>query len=688
MKFLKFILFFLLISSTVIAQKKSDFEKWYNSVAQEFNGYDAGKLNSKDRDKVKFNLLSDKYFIPIFEAPFNELSIAERRKIYSKIDRIYKSAMPLKTEDWWIATLHGMMSGTFYTEPTVVNTIVSGSTPKRKEPYKHYNLAIEEVENFRSLRSEYNGIMQEILSGNIDYNQLIQIKNSIASKYKNLLPSEIQYLEKITKEEQPNAANRSLHSKLFEIERFTNSSTSLRDLEMLKNKNYDLYKQASSENQSFFDKALENKREIIVNYLVTEEINKLHQLNFANMDINSVNTLWDQLYSSFGRYESFKITNELFSLYKAKKTNYVSERSNSIIKEVGEIYRPEKLDKLLAQYVTNTNKSPKIDQIDRLITSRKEKIEKFYREKEEENNRKEFAREELIKKNKEIVIQKRSELRTKYESNLPTFEELHFILQSYINLINPSGLYSVRDAEDFIRQVERIGYMRKRTGNISGDDETFENSKGFQIKCNAFASFDSEHLTHVEFKIPNPSEDLFELYAMELTSEYRNILRTNKSPSEIPDEDDFYVNSGRTLYDLKIDENGTLVVSARRNNEATCPIITERINYNTLKVSSFSNFTDIVLEKGQVISFKATGTIRVGILSTSPSGIDGWRSYNVEPNFRHGILMGKIGEDGNWFLIGSQRTITAQDSGILYLRINEKDVSNNEGYFIVNYYFD
>ena len=139
------------------------------------------------------------------------------------------------------------------------------------------------------------------------------------------------------------------------------------------------------------------------------------------------------------------------------------------------------------------------------------------------------------------------------------------------------------------------------------------------------------------------------------------------------------------MYSYYVRDDGTLIARAEYNSDAGRIIFTERENENTLKVSSFSNRTDVKVEKGQTINFEASGSIRVGLLTTSPDGIDGWRSFNVDPSFRHGMLMGKIGKEGKWFQIGKRRTIRAPESGVLYLRMNEKDVSNNEGFFLVKY---
>ena len=45
-----------------------------------------------------------------------------------------------------------------------------------------------------------------------------------------------------------------------------------------------------------------------------------------------------------------------------------------------------------------------------------------------------------------------------------------------------------------------------------------------------------------------------------------------------------------------------------------------------------------------------------------------------------GVLLGRIGENGPLFLVGKGRTIFASESGILYFRINDDILSDNEGF--------
>lgn len=108
---------------------------------------------------------------------------------------------------------------------------------------------------------------------------------------------------------------------------------------------------------------------------------------------------------------------------------------------------------------------------------------------------------------------------------------------------------------------------------------------------------------------------------------------------------------------------------------------------NKIEVNSYTTYSNIFIKKGDKVYLKATGAIKYGPLAGSggPEGIDGYEFYSANANFKHGSLLGKIGEDGNWFLIGSYKTFTANDSGKLFLMVNDADPSNNEGSFYIEY---
>ncbi len=63
----------------------------------------------------------------------------------------------------------------------------------------------------------------------------------------------------------------------------------------------------------------------------------------------------------------------------------------------------------------------------------------------------------------------------------------------------------------------------------------------------------------------------------------------------------------------------------------------------------------------------------------SPDGGEPAPSYYPMPSARGGALIGKIGEDGQAFVVGWYHELTAREPGLLYLRINDDKLGDNQG---------
>ncbi|GAB3491319.1 hypothetical protein GCM10027341_04140 [Spirosoma knui] len=103
-----------------------------------------------------------------------------------------------------------------------------------------------------------------------------------------------------------------------------------------------------------------------------------------------------------------------------------------------------------------------------------------------------------------------------------------------------------------------------------------------------------------------------------------------------------------------------------------------------LVINSSTQTAAMDVAKGDKITVAASGSITLGFFAGSgdPNGIDGFESYSVARELRHGSLIGRIG-DGNWFSVGTLKTFVAPADGPLQLQINDNDPSNNSGSFTV-----
>jgi hypothetical protein len=98
--------------------------------------------------------------------------------------------------------------------------------------------------------------------------------------------------------------------------------------------------------------------------------------------------------------------------------------------------------------------------------------------------------------------------------------------------------------------------------------------------------------------------------------------------------------------------------------------------------------TGIDLSIDDTVSIEADGEISPSERFVSPSGPNGnadpaGRKFNVEglEDVDHAGLIGRIGETGAPFLVGSQLLSKADTAGRLFLGINDGDVGNNSGAF-------
>jgi hypothetical protein len=105
--------------------------------------------------------------------------------------------------------------------------------------------------------------------------------------------------------------------------------------------------------------------------------------------------------------------------------------------------------------------------------------------------------------------------------------------------------------------------------------------------------------------------------------------------------------------------------------------------------------TQIDVAVNDRVDIRATGTIKHNGAEGNAVGPDGDTDpapqiYNqktaagADRPGNHAGLIGKVGFDGDVFIVGSQKTFAAPRAGRLYLGINDNGVDNNSGHFDVN----
>ncbi len=93
--------------------------------------------------------------------------------------------------------------------------------------------------------------------------------------------------------------------------------------------------------------------------------------------------------------------------------------------------------------------------------------------------------------------------------------------------------------------------------------------------------------------------------------------------------------------------------------------------------------TSVQVSQGDIYTVRAKGTWLYSPFA-GPNGAEGHRRFSA-PGFyplagvRGGALIGRIGEDGQPFYVGSYTSGHAERHGLLYLRIDDDRLGDNEG---------
>ncbi|MBK6314710.1 MAG: hypothetical protein IPF53_10465 [Blastocatellia bacterium] len=97
--------------------------------------------------------------------------------------------------------------------------------------------------------------------------------------------------------------------------------------------------------------------------------------------------------------------------------------------------------------------------------------------------------------------------------------------------------------------------------------------------------------------------------------------------------------------------------------------------------------TQIAIKKGMKVKITASGTVkldRAGRVTASPAGNSSADPLKLIADKPTGALIAVIGDDNSEYIfIGTGVEFVAERDGILYLGINEGEVADNAGAFIV-----
>ncbi|WP_117881070.1 hypothetical protein [Aureibaculum luteum] len=661
---------------TTNAQNCASLEEWNTIISAEFPKVDTYHIRSGSvvSNRILYNLYSDKYFVPFAGKPYDKISTNAGKSISKKLKkcRAKKKYQSLKNIGW--LSMFGVEP---LTNPRITENVKAQSTEVNK------------------IRAEYNQLLSLFTSGGVTFNELTKYKNMAKTRFVWLMPSEVENYLNVISESENKIANTTLLSLANELTQKNANLLIISNIENFESNNRSIYAAASPHIKKEVAEILKKDKITKLEMLVKNEQKKLNQISSSDKNINTINNYYKSFDGSFSRYRQYNFVKNHFEAIKIKKTDIVTAMSSKIGLTILSQNELSKLKNINTTYLSNvTENSPVITVLKKQLTTKENSIkqaQKIAAEKALAQKRAaeqiftiaENKRQQTINNHKNRVVQLRKELRVEHGSNLPKFEALHVMLFYYLKLVKDNKMYKVKDAEFFIRHVENTGYMREETGTIS-PFENFYNRSGFKIRASSIVG---RTFASIELTIPNASKKMIELYSKELVSEFRNIDKTIMTPSIMPTAKDNYILSGGTQYSLKVDAKGTLILEAMENRELAFPMLADKLQVDTWSVSSLKTVTDVAVKKGQEVTITASGKVKVGDFmgSVSPAGISGYGAFSIDKRYNHGALMARIGS-GSWTYIGTRKTFTANKSGILYFKINDKFPDNNEGEFKVKYF--
>lgn len=311
MNYLFTLIITLFICENSFSQNAEALENWLNSVEKEFKEIDQTSSSSTLRsgtpiyNRVRFNLLSDTYFTPVFGKPFDELSSLKIKFIGKKIQGVrqkkkFGSKYELKYP--WARRLDWYLSGAFTQS-------------------HQYTIAIKEIEGLRSIKKAYANTVEKLKAGAFDFTNLKNEKKQINSKYAKLIPKEIEFIKSLIDEQEKSTANKALASSIETLNNFDNDYTSLKKVNDLKHRNYGSYKSAELKTKKNFDEQIENKISQILKYASVKETENISSKDIK--ELNKFSTTFNKKYTLYSARKEIKLVND--QIYETKKTKVVNQ---------------------------------------------------------------------------------------------------------------------------------------------------------------------------------------------------------------------------------------------------------------------------------------------------------------------------------------------------------------------------
>lgn len=353
-----FTVLFILTLYKLTAQSGCErFENWTEVLKIEFPQKDFRTivLGSPEHKRMLYNLYSDKYFVPAFGEPFDQMSEKDREKIYQKSIKCKKSN---NQSSVWIA-----------------DVFITPFYEHASREYSFSNISAK-VREYRGLREKYDAILDKINSNSVSLNNLQEYQGFADSKFGSLLPSEVKKLKEVAQGAAQKIADKEVKN-LVTLELMKpNSFATLESITNLQRYN-DAFRLCSPEVRNKANAELNDRAKFILEGLLVEEASALERIGPDIMyfdDLNRFQSNFKDKYNSF--YQDPK-HRQITARLKDKRVELVRTNVAKIKNQINAATTMKELSLIEQKYLRYPEDIPEVKDLNSAISSRKNQLEQM-----------------------------------------------------------------------------------------------------------------------------------------------------------------------------------------------------------------------------------------------------------------------------------------------------------------------
>ncbi|MBN2635854.1 MAG: hypothetical protein JXR61_06260 [Prolixibacteraceae bacterium] len=332
------------ISIEANAQNCKKLDEWTQSVEKEFPDLDFQhlKIGSELHNRIKYNLLSDAYFVPVFNTPFDKISDNKKNRILYTINQCTPKL-----------NLPGSVNINIYKPHESAKRLKSYMGNALRPNNRDNSEAVRNIQELRAIRNGYSQTIKMLESVNLTYPELNGYKNLLSSKYRMLLPSELERLDKLIKTREPEIAGKTLLAKANSVSHLENSEGTLTLIERFQTDYQTLFEQAESNTKQQVSAIIDKKTNEVLENLVSIEKDKINNIEISEGGIDKIDQLYIEEHERYKNFLKQGSVQDLFDDIKLKKTQIVKAISGSLQNTINSANSEKRLSDINSKYLSN-----------------------------------------------------------------------------------------------------------------------------------------------------------------------------------------------------------------------------------------------------------------------------------------------------------------------------------------------